>query len=414
MAETTTFTNRGGVELAARIDLPPDDAPRAFVLLAHCFTCSKDLTAHRRIARSLTGVGLGVMSFDFTGLGASGGDFADTTFSSQASDLVDAAEHLATVYEAPSFLVGHSLGGTACLYAARELPTVRGVATIGAPAEPAHVEKLFAGDVDEIEAAGEARVSIGGRPFTIRKRFIDDIRNHPPERWIRELKVDLLILHSPVDTVVGIENAERIFTSTRHPKSFVSLRQADHLLSRPADAEYAGSMVGAWARALMPAPGDPEIKTNRQVAARIGRDHYTVQMRAGRHAMVADEPASVGGKDLGGSPYDYLLAALGACTVMTLRMYADRKELPLESVTVHLSHEKVHATDGAACGEEAQGAGAAGTGGGRSQKIDRIERVLELDGDLTDEQRDRLVEIADKCPVHRTLTTPTVVETRLG
>jgi uncharacterized OsmC-like protein/pimeloyl-ACP methyl ester carboxylesterase len=409
VAETITFTNRAGVELASRIDLPPDGTPRAFVLLAHCFTCSKDLTAHRRIARALTGVGLGVMSFDFTGLGSSGGEFADTTFSSQASDLVDAAEYLGATYEAPSFLVGHSLGGTACLYAARELDSVRGVATIGAPAAPAHVEKLFAGDVDEIESSGEARVSIGGRPFTIRKRFIDDIRAHPPERWIRELEVDLLILHSPVDTIVGIENAERIFTSTRHPKSFVSLRQADHLLSRPADAEYAGSLIGAWARALMPAPEEPDLKSSRQVAARIGRDHYTVQMRAGRHAMVADEPASVGGKDLGGSPYDYLLAALGACTVMTLRMYADRKELPLESVTVHLSHEKVHASDGAACGEDGPAAA-----GGRSQKIDRIERVLELDGELTDEQRDRLVEIADKCPVHKTLTTQTVVETRLG
>jgi len=406
MSTTVTFSNRAGVELAAKIDLPPDGVPRAFVLLAHCFTCSKDLNAHRRIARALSDAGLGVMSFDFTGLGASGGDFADTTFSSQASDLIDAAGYLAEHYEAPSFLVGHSLGGTACLYAARQLPSVIGVATIGAPAEPAHVEKLFVGNVGDIETSGEAAVSIGGRPFTIRKQFVDDLRSHPPERWIRELSVDLLILHSPVDTIVGIENAERIFTATRHPKSFVSLRQADHLLSRPSDAEYAGQMIGSWIQALMPAPTTPEIKTNRQVAARIGRDNYTVQIRAGRHAMVADEPASVGGKDLGGSPYDHLLAALGSCTVMTLRMYADRKELPLESVTVHLSHEKVHASDGAACDREA--------GGRTKAKIDRIERVLELEGDLTEEQRTRLTEIADMCPVHRTLTSTTVVETRLG
>lgn len=407
MAKSITFTNRSGVDLASRIELPSDGVPRAFVLLAHCFTCSKDLTAHRRIARTLTSAGLGVMSFDFTGLGASGGDFAETSFSSQASDLIDAAEYLEREWEAPSFLVGHSLGGTASLYAARELPTVRGVATIGSPAAPAHVEKLFTGQVREIDGTGEARVSIGGRPFTIRKQFVEDLRSHPPEQWIGDLTVDLLVLHSPVDTVVGIENAERIFTSTRHPKSFVSLRQADHLLTRAEDAEYAGTMIGAWVRALMPPPGEADVRTSRQVAARIGRDHYTVQMRAGRHTMIADEPASVGGKDLGGSPYDYLLAALGACTVMTLRMYADRKELPLESVTVHLSHEKVHATDGEACGEES------GSSSART-KIDRIERVLEMDGDLSAEQRERLAEIADKCPVHKTLTSRTVVETRLA
>ena len=406
MSTRITFSNRAGVELAGKIDLPPDDVPRAFVLLAHCFTCSKDLTAHRRIARSLSDAGLGVLSFDFTGLGASGGDFADTTFSSQASDLIDAADYLAEHYQAPSFLVGHSLGGTACLYAAREIESVRGVATIGSPAAPAHVEKLFVGDVDEIETAGEASVSIGGRPFTVRKQFVDDIRSHPPEQWIGELSVDLLILHSPVDTIVGIENAERIFTATRHPKSFVSLRQADHLLSRASDAEYAGQMIGAWIEALMPSPSTPEVETNRQVAARIGRDLYTVQLRAGRHAMVADEPESVGGKDLGGSPYDYLLAALGSCTVMTLRMYADRKKLPLDSVTVHLSHEKVHANDGAACDRE--------TGGRSKPKIDRIERVLELEGDLAEDQRTRLTEIADMCPVHQTLTSTTVVETRLA
>ena len=406
MSHTVSFSNRSGIQLSGRIDLPPDRSPRAFVLLAHCFTCSKDLTAHRHIARILSGAGLGVLSFDFTGLGASEGEFEQTTFSSQASDLIDAAEFLASEYEAPAFLVGHSLGGTACLYAARELPSVRGVATIGSPAAPAHVEKLFTGNIDEIESSGSASVSIGGRPFTIRKSFVDDIRNHPPEQWIGGLKADLLILHSPVDAIVGVENAERIFTATRHPKSFVSLRHADHLLSKPEDAEYAGAMIGAWVTALAPAAQPTRITTDRQVAARIGRDHYTVQIRAGRHAMVADEPEAAGGADLGGSPYDYLLAALGACTVMTLRMYADRKQLALDSVTVHLSHEKVHAEDTAACGDE--------PAGGSGSKIDRIERVLEIEGDLSDDERARLAEIADKCPVHRTLTSRTVVETRLA
>lgn len=405
MSQGVVFSNRNGIELSARIEMPPDGNAVAFVLLAHCFTCSKDLTAQRRIARALWSAGLGVMSFDFTGLGASGGDFADTTFSSQTSDLVDAAGFLTSVYDAPSFLVGHSLGGTACLYAARELPSVRGVATIGSPAAPAHVEKLFSGSVEEIEAAGVAEVSIGGRPFTIRRSFVEDIRDHPPERWLSDLGAELLILHSPVDTIVGVENAERIFTSTRHPKSYVSLRQADHLLSRPADAEYAGSMIGAWISALMPAPEEEPIRTSRQVAARIGRDRYTVQMRAGRHTMIADEPERVGGRDLGGSPYDYLLAALGSCTVMTLRMYADRKDMALDSVTVHLSHERIHADDGASCDGASAAAGS---------KIDRIERVLEIQGNLTDAERARLVEIADKCPVHRTLTSRTVVETWLG
>ena len=415
----TSFKNRDGANISARIELPPDGLPRAFVLLAHCFTCSKDLTAHRRIARVLTGSGLGVMSFDFTGLGASGGDFSETSFSSQASDLIDAADYLAERYQPPSFLVGHSLGGTACLYAARELPSVRGVATIGAPAAPAHVEKLFVDHVGEIEEAGSATVSIGGRPFTIKKEFIEDIRNNPPEQWIGELKADLFILHSPVDTVVGVENAERIFKATRHPKSFVSLREADHLLSRPEDAEYAGSLVGAWIRALLPKQSDDKIETNQQVAARIGREQYTVQIQAGKHAMVADEPASAGGRDLGGNPYDYLLASLGACTAMTLRMYADRKEIPLESVTVHLSHRKVHATDQAACmadgtSNESLGGKPEAQAPAMPAMIDAIDRVIVLDGDLSPTDREKLLAIADKCPVHRTLGSKTVVETRLG
>lgn len=325
MSERIEFTNRSGTKLSARIELPADAVPIGYVLLAHCFTCSKDLTSLKRLAATLTGFGLGVMRFDFTGLGESEGEFSDSGFSSQASDIVDAAAWLAENREAPRVLVGHSLGGTAALYAAREMDGIRGVATIGSPADPGHVEKLFADDVDRIESEGEAEVSIGGRPFTVRKSFLDDIRDHPPAEWLGELKRDLLILHSPLDKVVGISNAETIFTSTKHPKSFVSLRQADHLLPDPDDAEYAGRIIGAWAETFMHRPSPEKIETNQHVAARIGRDHYVVQLRAGRHYMLADEPASSGGQDRGGNPYDYLLSALGACTAMTLRMYADRK-----------------------------------------------------------------------------------------
>jgi len=246
-----SFTNRAGNTLAARIELPADDVPVGYVLLAHCFTCSKDLSSQRRLSRILSGFGLGVMSFDFTGLGASEGDFAATSFSSQASDLVDAVGFLTESFAAPHILIGHSLGGTACLYAARELPEIRGVATIGSPAAPEHIECLFTGEVGRIEAEGEAEVSIGGRPFTIRKEFLDDVRQHPPETWIGDLQSDLMIMHSPIDTIVGVDNAERIFKATRHPKSFVSLRSADHLLSNPKDAEYAGRIIGAWALAFM-------------------------------------------------------------------------------------------------------------------------------------------------------------------
>lgn len=404
----TKIINRHGVQLSARVDLPADGVPVGFAILAHCFTCSKDLGSLRRLSRKITDFGIGVLSFDFTGLGRSQGEFSDTGFSSQATDIEDAAHWLSEHYAPATILIGHSLGGTATLYAARNLESVQAVATIGSPSDPSHVAKLFSEDVDTIRHDGAAEVSIGGRPFTIKRAFLDDIEQHPPTEWIADIKKALLILHSPIDTTVGIRNAEEIFRLARHPKSFVSLRTADHLMSNPEDAEYAGQIIGAWAETFVKQPDDRGIATNQTVAARIGRDTYTTQIRAGRHTLVADEPASVGGKDLGGNPYDFLLAALGACTVMTLRMYADRKQWPLESATVHLSHEKVHETDVRSC-EAAE----AERDPSKPVKIDRIARSLELEGELDDEQRARLLQIADRCPVHQTLTTRTIVETTL-
>lgn len=401
MKDEITFTNRYGQDLSARMDLPADAAPAGYILLAHCFTCSKDLSSLRRLSRSLTGFGFGVMSFDFTGLGHSKGDFSSTGFSSQVTDLIDAAAWLADKYMAPIVLVGHSLGGTAALYAARELPSVLGVATIGSPSSPDHIENLFKSDIAVIQSSGEAVVSIGGRPFTIKKSFLEDIRRHPPEEWLNDLKKEIMILHSPTDIVVGIENAERIFKSVKHPKSFVSLKDSDHLFSRPEDALYAGRIIGGWAESFIPAAESEQLYTDRQVAARIGRDAYTVDIRAGRHFMTADEPENVGGKNFGPGPYEYLLAGLGACTVMTLRMYADRKNLPMDAVTVHLTHQKIHAEDCGAC--------ESGPGG----MLDRIERILVIDGDLSKKQRQRLAEIADRCPVHRTLTSSVIVDTIL-
>ncbi len=405
---TSTFTNRHGSRLAARIDLPADGIPIGYAVLAHCFTCSKDLTSLRRLSRTITRFGIGVMSFDFTGLGHSEGEFSDTGFSHETEDLIDAANWLSQNYDAPAVLIGHSLGGTASLYAARSLDYVRAVATIGSPADPVHVTNLFVDQVKNIRSTGSALVSIGGRPFTINEAFLSDVESHPPSQWLSDLRKEILILHSPIDSTVGIENAHELYDHVKHPKSFVSLRTADHLMTNPADAEYAGHMIGAWAETFYESEQSETIEPIQQVAARIGRDRYTVEMRAGHHYMVADEPPSVGGQDRGGTPYDYLLAALGACTVMTLRMYADRKEWPLESATVHLSHKRVHAKDVDSCQHQDSDAP------WKPIKIDHIERSLVLEGNLTEEQRQRLLQIADKCPVHQTLTTETVIETQLA
>ncbi len=394
-ATQVSFTGSNGHALAAQLHLPPGET-RAFALFAHCFTCSKDLSAAVRIANTLEARGIGVLRFDFTGLGQSGGDFAGTNFSSNVNDLIAAAGWLEANHQGPSILVGHSLGGTAALAAAGQLSSVVAIATIGAPADPVHIESLLVEARDEIESNGKADVSIGGRPFTIEKQFLDDIRAASILDHLATLNAAVLICHSPVDSIVGVDNASKLFRAAKHPKSFLSLDEADHLLRRRQDASYVGEVIGAWASRFIAATRAPASR----VLTTTGAD-YATDVRTGEHRLRADEPIAKGGNDTGPAPYEYLLAALGACTGMTLRMYADRKKWPLETVAVHLSHEKIHAADCDDC-ERNEG------------RVDIIQRVVEVTGDLSATQRTRLLEIANKCPVHRTLHGEIKVRSRLA
>ncbi len=395
------FTNSQGELLSAILETPVDRIIKNYAIFAHCFTCSKNLTAVRNISRTLTNKGIAVLSFDFTGLGDSEGEFAETNFSSNISDLQSAYDYLAANHAPPELLVGHSLGGTAVLAAAPGLSGIKAVATIGSPADPPHVKHLFTEGLDQIENTGYATVSIGGRPFTIKKQFISDLEENSLEKVLPSLNKSLLIFHSPQDSIVSIENATKIYTASKHPKSFISLDGADHLLSNREDSTYVAEVLAGWASRYITLNEQPEqTASGNQVSVTTGPEGYTTEVITGRHSFVADEPKSVGGKDLGPTPYDYLLTSLGACTSMTLRMYADRKQWDLQEVTVHLDHNKIHAQDCADC-ETKEG------------KIDVLSRELEIKGDLSEEQVNRLMEIADRCPVHRTLHSEIQVETSL-
>lgn len=398
-----TFENASGQKLGARLDVPVDGQPVAYALFAHCFTCTKNLKAVGNISRALTRAGIAVLRFDFTGLGESEGDFADTNFSSNVADLVEAAQFLKANYQAPKILIGHSLGGAAVLQAAAQIPSSVAVATLAAPGEPSHVARLLGSKKEAIEAQGQAEVTLAGRTFTIKKQFLDDLEESHMQKTIQNLRRALIIFHSPVDNIVGIENASQIFQAAKHPKSFVSLDRADHLLSNEQDSMYVGAVIAAWARKYIDTPepeAQPDEPPDHRVVVRTGQTQYRTEIKAGSHSLVADEPKSAGGTNLGPNPYDYLAAALGACTSITLRMYANRKEWPLEAIVVHLTHQKIHAADCEDCESE-------------KGKIDRIEREIELVGPLDDDQRQRLLQIADKCPVHKTLHSEIVVKSRL-
>jgi putative redox protein len=407
--DRVTFPGSQGDQLSARLDRPAGP-PRAFAVFAHCFTCSKDVRAASRIAAGLTEAGYAVLRFDFTGLGQSGGEFANTNFSSNAADLLAAVDWLRINHRAPQLLVGHSLGGSAVLAMAADVPEVRAVATLAAPADPAHVTAAFRDSIEIIERSGEAMVTLAGREFTIRRQFLDDLRDQVVTKRVAELDPAVLILHSPIDEVVSVDHAARLYTSARHPKSFVSLDGADHLLSDPVDAAYAASMIEVFADRYVAdereTHGAPRASAP-VVVAETGQGAFLNHVVVGDHRLLADEPESVGGFDAGPTPYDFLGIALGTCTSMTLRMYADRKSLPLDRVTVEVAHEKVHAEEAAECAEDRPPTG-------RSGKIDRFERTIRLEGpELTDEQRQRLLEIADRCPVHRTLEQSSVIHTQL-
>lgn len=389
------FIGSAKSKLAARLDLP-QGKPKAYALFAHCFTCSKDIFAAARIAGALTAHGIAVLRFDFTGLGASDGEFANTNFSSNVNDLIAAANFLRNEYQAPKIIIGHSLGGAAVLAGAKSIAEVQAVVTINAPADPAHVIENFHCSIAEIEKNGVAEVELAGRKFSIQKQFLDDINQQNLTAHIATMGKALLVFHAPMDETVSIDNAAIIFAAAKHPKSFVSLDGADHLLHDRQDAIYVAGVIVAWAERYIdnaPKPAfDPIVaKPNTVVVAEDGQGKFSQSVSiGGRHMLRADEPVEVGGDDTGSSPYELLLAALGACTTMTLRMYASRKKLNLHRVSVTMAHEKIHSDDCETCETS-------------EVKIDHIERHILLQGDLSADDRARLLEIANKCPVHRTL-----------
>lgn len=383
-----------GSKLSSRLDLPGGPI-RAYALIAHCFTCGKDSLASSRIARALTGHGIAVMRFDFTGIGSSDGDFASTNFSSNVADLRAVAQFMRDQDHAPTLLIGHSLGGAAVLSVAKHIPEVRAVITIAAPSDPGHVVGLFGDNVARIQEEGAVDVRLAGRPFRITRQFLEDVGNQRLLDDVANLDRPLLVLHSPQDTTVGVENGLQIFAAARQAKSFMALDGADHLLIDKSAAAYAADLLLAWSRRYLPREAEPAapevvVPDGTVLVAENHLGRYQQSIRVAGHQLVADEPAAVGGTGVGPGPYDFLLAALGACTSMTLRMYAERKELPLEHVSVALRHAKIHAQDCATCDT-------------KEGRVDRIERQISLRGPLTPEQRTALLGIADRCPVHRTL-----------
>ena len=385
------FPNNNGEILSGQLELP-SGKPKAYALFAHCFTCSKDIVAPQIISKTLAKNGIAVLRFDFTGLGNSQGDFSNTNFSSNVDDILNACKHLGEKFESPEILIGHSLGGAAVLKAAAKLPNIKAVATIGAPSSIDHVQHLFHQEIDQIKKQGQAKVRLVGREFTIKKQFIDDISNTKILDELKTINKALLIMHSPIDNTVSVDHASKIFMAAKHPKSFVTLDNADHLLMKRSDAQYAGEVITSWALRYISEEERNIKKITKNVVLVRNRPgaKFTQDIYTSNHHVVADEPFSIKGDNLGMTPYDYLLASLGACTSMTIKMYADRKGLNVDNVEVTLSHKKVHAKDCEDCET-------------LSTKVDVIQKKIHIEGDLSEEEKLRLYEIAEKCPVNKTL-----------
>lgn len=383
--------------LSGVLEMPANHQPDHFAIFAHCFTCSKNLHTSKNISRALTSNGIAVLRFDFSGLGQSEGEFADSNFSANLSDIAQAAKWLAVHHQSPSLLVGHSLGGAAALFAAQRIESVQAVATVGAPSEPNHVKHLFGKDLEKLESEGVAEVDIGGRPFKLKQQFVKDLEVHSLRASLQAMRKAVLLLHSPQDTIVGIHNAAELYQSAHHPKSFVSLDGADHLLTSEADSMYAGNVIATWARRYLKRP-EKAIRDGVFVA--LQGDTYTSEVMIRQHQFLADEPVDVGGRDLGGTPFELVAAGLGACTAMTLKMYANRKKWDLATVEVQVEHDKIHAEACETC-EQPNG------------KVDQFTRTITVSGALDEDQIQRLLEIADKCPVHKTLSTASQIKSAI-
>ncbi len=396
------FENKDKQQLAGRLEMPKNGKPHNYVIFAHCFTCSKNLTAIINIARELTSAGYAVLRFDFTGLGESDGDFENTNFSGNIEDLVAAANFLKENYQAPTILIGHSLGGAAAILAAAKLPEIKAVSVINSPSYPAHVLKLIGEHAADIAKNGKARVNLGGRSFTIKKQFLDDLESNSLLTTVSNFKKALLLFHSPQDRTVAIKNAEDVYKAAHHPKSFISLDGVDHMLSKTEDSQYVGKVIASWVSRYVNIPIVENITSKHQVSASLDReDIYTTQLKLGNHLQIADEPATYGGNDFGPSPYEYLSAALASCTAITVQMYAKRKEWELENIKVDIDYDKKHAVDCENCEDQ-------------NATLDTFSKRIGFTGNLTEEQRSRLIEISKKCPVHKTLENKIQIITELN
>ena len=371
------FPNGRGQTLSGRIDLPLNKYIDGYAIFAHVFTGHKNLIAAKYISRALTMQNIAVLRFDFTGLGESEGAFSDTNFSSNIEDIIAAANFLEKEYQAAEIIIGQSLGGAASIFAAERIESIKAIATIAAPSEPEHVMHLFGCSKEDILDDGSAEVNIGGRNYTIKKQFIEDVQLKKMSTKIKDLRKAIMIMHSPQDEIVEIENAAKIYHSAFHPKSFVTLDGADHMLTNKKDAFYAGTVIASWVKRYIDIPEREELETTHQVIARLDGSKFTTEIKAGKHVLVADEPKSLGGNDYGPTPYDLLNASLSACTAMTLKMYAKRKNWDLQEAKVHISFSREHEKDM----EE----------GGSTKRIEKFEKVLELEGNLDDAQKKRLL-----------------------